>query len=456
MPTRLLASLLLAIGVCAGFPGRGMDARSVQAPTFTQAYPLSPTEGVFAYSRISPDGNYLAYAAMSYDINRPRAQSAENLYGPAGTVVDPGTVTVVDLRARKVLFTEKGIDAYWSLDGERIIYSGPSVSIWHRSTGAISRNVVPNNLGDYYSWAVRDGKNLILTISSNYYYLNGDKGVLPAGRVASCPGIGTGDRPLISKDGMRITTFVRGNIVVRGLTDCDNALDTGIAGQKADFSYDGRYIAFHTQRPGTRHYDIDIVDLEKRTVRNVTSTLPGSSLFPNWTRDGRLSFRYDSPDYRGFMFASNVLSVPAAPLPTRTSPLPAERSWSDIFPGTPRQSGAYTMVLVWSSWSAHSPVALADMQRARAYFQQTHLDVNVFASPEPGSLDADVQHLVARNRIDLPAIAITPQGLAMTEGRNQMPTTLVFRGDRLIDRRLGAQTFDELRQWLAALGVKPQ
>ena len=32
-------------------------------------------------------------------------------------------------------------------------------------------------------------------------------------------------------------------------------------------------------------------------------------------RDGRLSFRYDSPDYRGFMFASNVLSVAESPLP---------------------------------------------------------------------------------------------------------------------------------------------
>ena len=27
---------------------------------------------------------------------------------------------------------------------------------------------------------------------------------------------------------------------------------------------------------------------------------------PSWTRDGRLSFRYDSPDYRGFMMASGL------------------------------------------------------------------------------------------------------------------------------------------------------
>jgi hypothetical protein len=241
---------------------------------------------------------------------------------------------------------------------------------------------------------------------------------------------------------------------VRGLTDCDNVIDTGIAGQKADFSYDGRYIAFHTQRPGTRHYDIDVVDLEKRTVRNVTASLSGSSLFPNFTRDGRLSFRYDSPEYRGFMFASNFLSVPATPLPKAGGALPLERTWHDVFPTNQTPSSAYTMVLIWSSWSAHSPIALADMQRAREYFRQERFDVNVLAAPEPGSLDADVTRLLTASRVDLPAMAITPEGLALTEGRNQMPTTLLFHGDRLIDRRLGAQTFDELREWLVSLGAK--
>jgi hypothetical protein len=391
---------------------------------------------------------------MTYDTTRPRPQSGDNLYAAPGTVTNSGTVTVVDLQSKKILFTERGIDAYWSLDGERIIYSGPSVSIWHRATGAITRNVVPGNLGDYYSWSVRDGKNFILTISSNYYYLDGDKGVLPAGHVSTCPGIGTGDRPLISKDGLRITTFVRGNIVVRGVSDCDNVIDTGIAGQKADFSYDGRYIAFHTQRPGTRHYDIDVVDLEKRTVRNVTASLTGSSLFPNWTRDGRLSFRYDSPEYRGFMFASNVLSVPATPLSKPGGALPAERSWRDIFPATAAPSSSYTMVLIWSSWSAHSPVALADMQRARNYFRDEHFDVNVLAAVEPGSLKTDADRLLSASHTDLPAVPMTPEGLAMTEGRNQMPTTLLFHGDRLIDRRLGAQTFDELRNWVVSVGAK--
>ena len=448
----MLRPVFVSAIVTLGFVAAGSAA---QKPDFTRAYALQPAEGVFAYSRISPDGNFLAYASLTYDTNRPRQQSAENLYAAPGTATNMGTVTVVDLKAGKVLFTERGIDAYWSLDGERIIYLGQGVSMWHRTTGEVVRNVAPGDLGDYYSWAVRDGKNLILTISSNYYYLDGDKGVMPHGRVPACPGIGPGDRPLISKDGLRISTFVRGNIVVRNLTDCEQVFDTGIAGQKADFSYDNRYLAFHAQRAGTRHYDIMVVDLKERTVRNITSSLSGSSLFPNFTRDGRLSFRYDSPEYRGFMFASQVLSVPATPLPKSTAALPAERSWSDIFPDRPQPQGAYTMVLVWSSWSAHSPVALADMQRAREYFRQERFDLDVLASAEPASQTEDVNRLLSRGGITLPAIPMTPAGLSMTEGRNQMPTTLLFRGNRLIDRRLGAQTFDELREWVTSVGAKP-
>jgi hypothetical protein len=34
------------------------------------------------------------------------------------------------------------------------------------------------------------------------------------------------------------------------------------------------------------------------------------------------------------------------------------------------------------------------------------------------------------------------------EARNQMPTTLLFRGGVLVDRRLGAQTFEQLRDWV--------
>ena len=190
------------------------------------------------------------------------------------------------------------------------------------------------------------------------------------------------------------------------------------------------------------------------TVRNVTASLAGSSLFPNFTRDGRLSFRYDSPDYRGFMFASNFLGLPASPLPKTSGDLRDDRTWADVFPESTRPATAYTMVLIWSTWSAHSPVALADMQLARDVFRREGFDLTVLTATEPASLAEDADLLLTRNRIELPAIPITPAGLARTEGRNQMPTTLLFHGDRLVDRRLGAQTVDDLRDWATSMGAK--
>ena len=96
---------------------------------------------------------------------------------------------------KKVQFTEPGIDAYWSNDGQRMIYlsfarEGSGVTMRHHATGKITRDVAPQSLGDYFSWAVRDNKNLILTINSNYYYLDGDQAVLPHSRVPVCPDIG--------------------------------------------------------------------------------------------------------------------------------------------------------------------------------------------------------------------------------------------------------------------------
>src|SRR5204862_1045346 len=129
--------------------------------------------------------------------------------------------------------------------------------------------------------------------------------------------------------------------------------DTGIQGAKADFSWDGRYIAFHALKKAGDGYEIKVVDVEKRTVRTLPG-LAGSALFPSWTRDGRLCFRYDGADYRGFMMAAGVLDVPAAPLRATTDSLPARRVWEDIFPETPAPRTDLTLVLIWAPWSAHS------------------------------------------------------------------------------------------------------
>jgi hypothetical protein len=211
--------------VLAASPG----ASGTQGVTFQKLFALKSNEGVFAYARISPNGRYLAYASqMPVGSSRGITQ----------------TETVVDLKDQKVVFEEAGIDGYFSNDSERMIFLSfangrSSVAIRNLKTGGVTRDVAPVSLGDYFSWSVRDGKNLILTIQNNFYELDGDRAVLPAGRVTNCPGIGTGSRPLISKDGRRISTFVKGHVVLRGLTDCEDIVDTGLQGAKADFSSTG-------------------------------------------------------------------------------------------------------------------------------------------------------------------------------------------------------------------------
>jgi|SoiMethySBSTD1v2_1073268.scaffolds.fasta_scaffold00155_41 hypothetical protein len=412
-------------------------AQLPSAPRYERVHPLRPDEGVFAYARITPDGRYLAYASQE-------------------RVVLPGTrpfrtITVVDLQRHQVVYTEPGIDAYWSNDGTRMIYSGggdgtPSVSIRRHPDGEIARNVAPLGLGDYYSWAVRDGRDLILTILGNYFYLQGDRGVMPASRVPECPGIGRAERPLISHDGKRISTFVRGTVVIRNLTDCDDIVETGIPGGKTDFSWDGRYAAMHVLKENGRGYEIQVVDLRDKTVRTVTN-LPGSSLFPSWLRDGRLVFHYDGDDYRGFIIATDFMGGRAKPLtPAVNGALRVV--WNDIFVGTPAPAHTLNLVTVWSTWSAHSPQALQWLQQARDYFAKQSSDLGVLIATEPATRPGDAAAMLKRYAITLPAIPLDARGFMRTEAKNQIPTTLMFREGVLVDSRLGAQTFAELRDWV--------
>jgi hypothetical protein len=185
-------------------------------------------------------------------------------------------------------------------------------------------------------------------------------------------------------------------------------------------------------------------------VRTVTSTLEGSSYFPSWTEDGRLSFRYDGTTYRGFMMATNVLGAPARALPERPQHVPTERSWSDIFPESPKPTTRITLVMIWSTWSAHSPEALRDLQLARRYFVKRAMDIGVLTATEPGSLEPDIARLMERHDVHLARIPLSARHLQLTEAVNQIPTTLLFRDGILVDRRLGAQTADALREWAAA------
>jgi hypothetical protein len=407
---------------CASLPAAAQNFK------VEHAYELKPGEGVFAYARLTPDGRFLAYASQA----RGR----------------PNIETIVDLSTSKVVFSEAGIDAYFSTDGERMIFSsfaGGGVTIRHLD-GRLVRNVVPGNLGDYYSWGMRDGKNLILTIASNYYYLDGDSAVLPASHIESCPGIGTGERPLLSRDGKQITTFVRGTVVVRNLTDCNYTFDTGLMGGKADFSWDGRYIAFDVAKPENSGYDVVVVDLNERTVR--TLPLKGNGFFPSWLRDGRLCFRYDGDDYKGFVFASNVMSLPARKLEGRPGALPDLRRWKDIFPGTVIAKNSTQLVMVWATWSAHSPIALRDLQAADLALRKAKIPVRVMIANEPGSKDPQIEEMIRTNRITLPRILLPRWALPLTEATNQVPVTMLFKDGVLVDRKLGAQTTEQLVAWV--------
>jgi len=405
-------------------------------PHYVRVHELVGGERVFAYARATADGRYLAYTS-----ERPPEPDS---------VLPTRVVTVVDLLTHAIVFSESGLDAYWSNDGSRMIYESNAgdVNIRHQLTGQISRQVAPLELGDYFSWAVRDGKDLVVTILSNYYYLQDDRAVAPFGRVPTCPDIGIGERPLVSHDGNRITTFVRGTIVVRNLTDCENIIHTGIRGGKADFSWDGRYVATHVMKPGGSGYEIQVIDLEERTVRTVAS-LPGSSRFPSWLRDGRLLFNYDSEEYRGFMIASDFAGVPARPLPIDSRQVSLPMRWDDIFPQNAAPEPLMA-ALIWSDWSAHSAEALIWMQQAHDYFRSRSVRFGVVTAVEPSTDARDALKILRSNHIDLPTVELDLQHFFRTDAPNQIPATLLFRDGLMIDSRMGAQTFDALLTWVSA------
>jgi hypothetical protein len=175
--------------------------------------------------------------------------------------------------------------------------------------------------------------------------------------------------------------------------------------------------------------------------------LPGSSLFPSWTRDGRLSFRYDGPEYRGFMLLTSPLSKAAVPLSPAVATAGSSR-WEEIFPETSRPSEDVVVVTIWSAWSAHSADALLAAQQARER-NATNSDVAYLSTVEPGTRRLDADRLLRKHEIDLVEIPLAPERFVLTDGDNQMPATLLFVRGLLADRRLGAQTYDQLRDWIS-------
>jgi hypothetical protein len=76
------------------------------------------------------------------------------------------------------------------------------------------------------------------------------------------------------------------------------------------------------------------------------------------------------------------------------------------------------------------------------------MDVSVFTATDPGSSEGDVANMLRSHNISLSRIPLAPQRLRLTEMHNQNPTTLLFRDGKLVDRKMGAQGFDDLVAWV--------
>ena len=328
-----------------------------------------------------------------------------------------------------MVFETPGIDGYWSPDARHLVYKaratdGEHANIWHRDTGQIITDIMPVSLGDYYSWGVKDGTSTLLTIEGWFVNLHKTEAVSSPSRVPRCPDIGRGARPLLSRDGRRISVFVGAELVLRNLRDCSNIQRTGIVAAKADWSADGRYVAFHTAKENAEGYEPGVIDTVSNTLRRIRQD--GSAYFPSWTDDQALVFRYERPGFHGFVRADDVLTANAdAPAPAAASAMDPEttrREWTGALP-----EGRVVAVLLWAAWSAHSTEALREF--AAADLACSPDECVRLTAYDPTSSDAAVRQILDLTRTRLPAIKAPWSGIRAAGGINQSPTYLLFRMD---------------------------
>jgi hypothetical protein len=158
--------------------------------------------------------------------------------------------------------------------------------------------------------------------------------------------------------------------------------------------------------------------------------------------------RYDGDDYRGFMMVEDILSLPPHPLPAGGAKVANNPAWQTLFPDAPRPQHRLNLVLVWSTLNAHSPRALVDLQAAQRNFERTGAPVGVMTAVDLVSVPADVARVRAQNGIAVPELPLAPDQFIQTEAVNQIPTTLLFYDGIQVDRRLGAQSLEQLREWV--------
>jgi hypothetical protein len=395
-------------------------------------------ESVFAYSRISGDGRYLAYSFTGE---------------AAGSADDARRLRVVDLSTREPIFEDFGIDGYWSPDGSRLIYKarraiGFKVAIWNRETSQLTLDVFPAALGDYYSWGGSPAGETVMTIDGWYLRLTGPVTTAAPQRMPACPGIGRGARPLISRDGLRASVFVGDQLILRNVRDCDGVVFTGLTGAKADWSRDGRYLAFHTAT-ANEAYEVGVYDTRTASYAAVP-TPEGSSFFPSWTDDDALVFRHEGRGYRGFMRVDGTVTARTSERPLAGALVPFSQPVAEWQAVLPRRR--CVVVLLWTTWGAHSYDALTAFEAAR----QASTDCAFVTAHDSASAAADVQRAVDAALYGGVMVRAPWTAMRSAGGFNQTPTDILFRDGLLADRILGALGSVELLAWLEPAADRSQ
>ena len=194
-----------------------------------------------------------------------------------------------------------------------------------------------------------------------------------------------------------------------------------------------------------------MVDLQEKKLIPVTN-LPGSAYYPSWTRDGRLSFRYDSDTYRGFMLATDFLQNPAEPLPTRHEIPKGQAALQTLHGAAAIPPHRVVLVNFWAGWCVHCRAELPVLDRLRRELRARHLDAEIVGACEPSSFKSDRERVMLNNNLSLPQVDIEAQDINRF-GIQVFPTNLLFVDGKLVERRYGAQTYEQFVQWLVQAGV---
>jgi hypothetical protein len=74
--------------------------------------------------------------------------------------------------------------------------------------------------------------------------------------------------------------------------------------------------------------------------------------------------------------------------------------------------------------------------------------LHIAVAIDPASRRSDTLKLLQRHRISFVPIDLSPGRVSLTGLHNQNPAMLLFHETMLVDRRLGAQSLEALREWV--------